>query len=107
MSFLLFYITHPDRATAERISGELVTQKLVACANCFPIESAYWWEGAVAQEGEWVSLVKTTLAKENKVEEYVQKVHPYTTPCILRMEVRANAAYEQWIQDSVEESQRT
>lgn len=102
MSFLLFYITHPDQATAERIGGELVAKKLVACANYFPIQSAYWWEGSVAQEGEWVSVVKTTLAREVAVEQYIEQEHPYDTPCILRTEVRANKAYEKWIAESVE-----
>lgn len=98
MAFLLVYVTHPDEATARRVAEHLVHERLAACANIFPITSAYWWQGAVQREGEWVSVLKTRLELESKVEEAVQKIHPYEVPCILRFEVRANEAYEQWIE---------
>ena len=100
MAFLLCYITHPDEPTAQRIARQLVDQRLVACANVFPVSSLYWWQGAVQQEGEWVSVVKTRLELEARLEAAVQQIHPYEVPCILRVEVRANAAYEQWIFDA-------
>lgn len=99
MAFLLFYITHPDEATARRVSEHLVNKRLAACANIFPISSIYWWEGAIQQEGEWVTIVKTRLDLENELETEILKIHPYEVPCILRFEVRANKAYEQWIVD--------
>jgi periplasmic divalent cation tolerance protein len=98
--FLIFYITHPDEATAKRIADELLERRLAACANIFHIQSAYWWEGAVQHDGEWVSLLKTRTDLESALEVAVRELHPYQTPCIMRYEVRANAAYEQWIIDS-------
>lgn len=100
MAFLLFYITHPDETTARRVSGHLLERHLAACANIFPIASAYWWAGAIQQEGEWVSVVKTTRALEAAVEAEVLKIHPYEMPCIMRFEARANADYEKWIEDN-------
>ncbi|GAB4492328.1 MAG: divalent-cation tolerance protein CutA [Saprospiraceae bacterium] len=97
MAFLLFYVTHPDEATARRIAEHLVQKRLVACANIYPIASAYWWQGSVQHEGEWVSILKTRLELEQKLETEIQKIHPYEVPCILRYEVRANEAYEKWI----------
>ncbi len=97
MPFLLFYITHPDENTARQVSDQLIEQRLVACANVFPITSAYWWLGKIEHENEWVSILKTRTDLENRVEEAVRRIHPYQTPCILRFEVRANAAYEAWI----------
>lgn len=97
MAFLLFYITHPDEKSARDLSERLLNKRLVACANIFPVTSAYWWQGAIQHEGEWVSVVKTRLELEKNVEQEVQKIHPYKLPCILRFEVRANDAYEQWI----------
>jgi len=98
--FLLFYITHPDEATARSISENLVARRLAACANVFPIQSAYWWQGAVQHEGEWVSVLKTTLGLETALETAIEALHPYDLPCILRFEVRANEAYENWIRES-------
>ena len=100
MPFLMFYLTHPDEATARRIADHLVHSRLAACANIFPITSAYWWEGAVQGGGEWMTVVKTRLSLEDRLEAEVRKLHPYAVPCILRFEVRANADYEYWIMES-------
>lgn len=98
MPFLIFYITHPDEATARHISDQLVEQRLAACANIFPISSAYWWQGAMQHEGEWVSVLKTTLALESALEKALASLHPYEVPCIMRFEARANAGYEAWVE---------
>ncbi|MCC6459994.1 MAG: divalent-cation tolerance protein CutA [Saprospiraceae bacterium] len=97
MPFLVFYVTCPDEDTARNISQHLLQQRLVACANMFPISSAFWWDGAIQQDREWVALLKTQLALEAALEAEIQGLHPYDTPCILRVEARANAAYEAWI----------
>lgn len=101
MAFLLIYITHPDEKTAKQLSNLLVQEKLAACANYFPITSAYWWQGAVAREGEWVSLVKTSERRWKDLVTFVEEHHPYEVPCIMRLNVSANAAYEKWIEESV------
>ena len=100
MAFLMFYVTHPDEACARRIAESLLDEKLVACANIFPITSAYWWQESVQNDQEWVSILKTRPELEQALEQAVTALHPYEVPCILRFEVRANAAYEQWIRDS-------
>ncbi|MCW5923946.1 MAG: divalent-cation tolerance protein CutA [Saprospiraceae bacterium] len=97
MAFLVFYITHPDEATARRVAAHLVQERLAACSNAFPITSVFWWQGAVQHEGEWVSIVKTRLDLEEKLEAEIRKMHPYEVPCIMRWEARANADYEAWI----------
>ena len=99
-NLLVFYCTHPDEATAQRISNALLDARLVACANIFPISSAYWWNDAIAREGEWVSLFKTRLSLENNVEQAISAIHPYEVPCIVRYEARANDAYVRWIEES-------
>ncbi len=99
--FALLYVTHPNEETARQLSDLLLKEKLIACANLFPIQSAYWWEGAVQAEGEWVCIMKTTLEAHPLVERRLLELHPYDTPCILKVEVSANAAYEQWIRACV------
>lgn len=101
MPFLTFYITHPDEATARRIAGDLLQGRWIACANIFPVESIYRWDGAIQNETEWISIVKTSLELEQLLEQEIARMHPYETPCIMRFETRANAAYEQWIANSV------
>ncbi len=104
MAFLVFYIPCPDETTAKSISERMVAQRLAACANIIPIQSMYWWDGTIQQEGEWVSIMKTRLDLETALEQAILALHPYQTPCIMRFEARANEAYEQWIAASTQEA---
>lgn len=101
MEFLLIYITFPSETQAQTISDTLVEQKLVACANIFPIASTFWWQGQIDHEAEWVAIVKTMPEHWEAVEKTVCALHPYEVPCLLRIPVTANEAYAQWIKESV------
>jgi len=102
MSFILIYITHANEDEATKVANLLVDQKYVACANLFPITSAYWWNGAVENENEWVTIVKTIPENWEAVKSKVTEIHPYDVPCIMKINVEANEKYEQWIKESVE-----
>ena len=97
MSVILVYITHESQDAAKKIGSTLVREKLAACYNLFPIASAYWWQGAIQNHGEWVTILKTTGERWNELVERVEKLHPYDVPCILKIETSANAAYEAWV----------
>ncbi|MEO1628169.1 MAG: divalent-cation tolerance protein CutA [Bacteroidota bacterium] len=101
MSFISVYITFPTEVAAKKITSYLIQQRYVACANIFPITSAYWWKSAVQNEKEWVGIVKTSHAKWDALVTTVEDIHPYDVPCIMRQEVQANAAYEKWIEENV------
>ncbi len=97
MSFILIYITHPNEVAAQELTNQLIEERLVACANIFPIQSAYLWKGSVVKEGEWVSIVKTQTLLWEKVSLRIEDLHPYEVPCIMKINVEANQAYEEWI----------
>ena len=97
MSFIVAYITHKDREHAVKVVEHLLERRLVACANIFPIESAYWWKGEVRNEREVVSLVKTRAENWEKLRDEVEGMHPYEVPCIMKLTACANEAYEDWI----------
>jgi periplasmic divalent cation tolerance protein len=101
MAFIIVYITHPDENCARQVSEYLLEEKLAACSNIFPIRSAYWWKNAIQQEEEWVSIVKTTSENWSAVQKAVENKHPYAVPCIMKINVEANEAYENWIATSV------
>ncbi len=98
---ILVYITTPNVAEAKKIASALVQEKLAACANIFPIQSAYWWEGKIENGKEWVSLLKTASHLRRQLQEAIERLHPYEVPCIMQWEVIANKAYENWISASV------
>jgi uncharacterized protein involved in tolerance to divalent cations len=42
MAFIGIYVTHQSREEAEKIAHHLLQEKMIACVNYFPIQSAYW-----------------------------------------------------------------
>jgi len=97
MPFITIYITYPDIETAKKIVEVLMEKRFIACANFFPIESVYWWQGRIENANEIVSLLKTRKENWDKIKEEVKKIHPYEVPCIEKFEVEANEDYEKWI----------
>ena len=94
----MLYVTFPSKKTAQALTTALLKQRLIACVNSFPISSTYWWKGKITKSKEVVTLLKTTSKNKEKVKSYLIKHHPYDTPCILELPIKATKAYESWIQ---------
>lgn len=94
----LLYSPLPSRAAAKKIARHLLKKRLICCANIFPIESMYWWNGKIASEKEVVLLAKTTGALLLKAKKELEAMHPYDVPCVLTMRAGVNAAYERWME---------
>ena len=74
----------PDLEVARTIAGQLLREKLIACANMFPVmESLFEWEGSVAHSSEVGVLFKTTADSLDALIRRLGEVHPYDTPAIL------------------------
>lgn len=97
MGFTVFYVPCKDETDARRIGDALLQERLVACYNIFPIQSAYHWQGAIESEGETVLILKTQPKLVQDVEDAVVRLHSYETPCVMHWPVTANADYEAWI----------
>ena len=79
----------------------LLKQKIIACANMFPITSFYTWEGELREENEEVLLLKTREELFEKVRQEVERVHSYSVPCITKIAVEPNSAYARWLDGQV------
>ena len=97
MSFIFVYITNPNKTVAKKVAMHLLTKRLAACANIFPIESSYWEKGKIESTGEVVLIVKTRKENFNKVKSEIKKIHPYSIPCVVKIDVEANKEYESWL----------
>ena len=93
----LVYITCKDKAEARKIAKHLLEKKLVACANFFPINSMYWWEGKIEDDKEFLLLAKTSDKSFEKVKKEVKAIHSYDVPCILKLETEGNKEYMDWV----------
>lgn len=99
MSFLVIYVTHPSKPEAALITADLLHAHLIACANYFPIESTYWWDGRLTHSDEIVTLYKTIPENYEAIKKLIESKHKYTVPCIMKLAtVEANVSYEEWVQ---------
>ncbi len=102
MNFIIIYITHKNKKEAKKVAEALLRERLIACVNYFPIESSYWWKGKIATGKEIVTLVKTRKENWAKVKKAVEAIHPYETPCVMKLDVAANQSYVDWINKETE-----
>jgi len=92
--------TTPTKEAAQAVARVLLDARLAACVQISgPIESNYWWEGAIETAVEWHCLAKSRLSLFGKVEEAIRAAHPYEVPEILATRIETgNAAYLDWLQ---------
>jgi periplasmic divalent cation tolerance protein len=81
---LLALSTFPDAETAQRVSKQLVTEKLAACANILPgVESIYRWEEKIKSGNETLVLFKLSEDRQSAFQEKLRSLHPYEVPEII------------------------
>jgi periplasmic divalent cation tolerance protein len=94
------YVTCPDNDTARRIARALLDRRLVACANIFPVESLYRWEGRVEEARESAMLMKTRAALVPDVVAAVRELHPYEVPCAVGVQLgEGMPEYYAWVDE--------
>lgn len=99
MNKLIFlYITHDSVDGAKKIARHLLEKRMIGCANIFPINALYWWEGKIEDGNEVVLIVKTTSDRFEKVRDEIALIHPFDTPCILKLDVDPNEKYLRWME---------
>jgi len=99
---IFVYITNPNRKAALKIANELLKQRLIGCANIFPIESLYWWKEKIVKDKEYVLIAKTLEKNYKKVKDIVEKIHPYSVQCILKIKIdKVNEKYLKWLKEGV------
>jgi len=95
---IFVYITNPDKKTALKVSRYLLKNRLCACVNIFKIQSLYWWQGKIENADEYAIIAKTKDKNYSKIEKEVRKIHPYKTPCILKIKIdKVNKDYLKWL----------
>ncbi len=96
---VLVYTTFPSIGEAEQVGRALVERRLCACVNILPgMVSLYWWQGAVERGDEAVMIIKTRATLTEPVRGALRKLHSYTTPAFLVIQVESvDPDYHAWI----------
>tara|TARA_Y100000310_G_C20700057_1_gene828920 strand:- start:735 stop:1040 length:306 start_codon:yes stop_codon:yes gene_type:complete len=98
---IIVYITCADSKEAQKIGKDLLSKRLIACSNVFPIKSLYRWKGKLVNDKEYVLLGKTTENKFHNIIKVVNDLHSYDIPCIEKIKVKSNHAFAQWVKNEV------
>lgn len=100
---VVIMVTAASRRECRKIARHLVEEKLAACVNITQaIESIYRWEGKVADEKEFVMLIKSTRELFPEIKAAISKLHSYHTPEIICLPIiDGSRNYLQWVADSV------
>ena len=101
MPISILYVTHPNQKVAKSIVTNLLTKRLIACANLFPAKAVYRWNGKIQASSEVISILKTKPEIVEKVEREIKKMHPYKVPCIISLKVESNKEFGDWVNKEI------
>ena len=99
---LLAFSTFPDAEIARRISNQLVSERLAACANIFPsVESIYRWKEKVESGNETFVFFKVSEDRQSAFQSKLRSLHPYDVPEIIFVSVAGGLPeYLQWVSEN-------
>jgi periplasmic divalent cation tolerance protein len=98
---VLILATAGSETEAETIARTLVEERLAACVNIAgPIRSVYRWEGQVADEREWLLIMKTPASRFAAVEARVKALHSYRVPEVIAAPIQSGSEeYLRWVRE--------
>ena len=102
---IVIMVTVASLRESRKIARHLVDARLAACVNISqPVQSIYRWERKVADEQEYLLLIKTTRELFSEVKAAISKIHSYHTPEIICLPIiDGSRNYLQWLGSSVKE----
>jgi periplasmic divalent cation tolerance protein len=99
--YALITATFPDENSAKSTAKLLVERRLAACAQLFPIESIYSWQGKICDENEVMLLIKSQTALFDEIAATIKENHSYEVPEIVQIPLTDGwPDYLQWLEDS-------
>lgn len=97
---IIVLTTVPDEKKGREIAKAVVKARLAACATLsLACQSFYWWEGKIAQDREFILLIKTRANLYPKLQTKIKSLHPYTIPEIIALPiVKGSTKYLDWLE---------
>ena len=97
-------VTASDLEECRKIARALVEKRLAACVNISaPVQSIYRWEGKVADEREYMMMIKTSRRLFGELQSEIGHLHSYGTPEIICLPIIEGATnYLHWLAESLQ-----
>ena len=95
----MVYCPFGSKAEAERVSRDVVTRRLAACANILgETVSIYEWQDSLETASETAVLFKTAADKAGPLIAAIEELHSYDEPAIVNWPVdKAAAGFADWV----------
>ena len=101
MAYIMVIITTSNEEEARSISRALVDEKLIACANRFPVNSIYTWKGKVEEDSEIMLICKTRENNQDAIISRVKEMHSYDVPEIIAIPIIGGSKdYLDWVDEN-------
>ncbi len=99
----IIYITAGSMENASGIAKELVSKRLAACVNMFPVSSIYRWNEKIVEDNEIAMFAKTDSSHLEEITRVVKSLHTYELPAIEFWGIEGEEDYLDWIRVNVSE----
>ena len=94
----LVYTTIGSQAEAKELAKRIVSEKLAACCNYFPVSATYEWKDELVEDEEVMLIFKTSQQCYSALEQRIKESHPYELPAIEAVElVDGSPEFLAWI----------
>ena len=99
---IIIFTTVGTQDEAVRLSEELLSKHLVACASAFPVTSRYVWNGKLEESLEVKLMLKTTQDMYAEVERTLVSAHKFDVTEILAVNVDTGLGdYLGWMREAI------
>ena len=99
MKIIFVYLTFSNREETEKIIRILLKNRLIVCANFWPVNSFYRWQGKIERNKEIVLILKTKKKYFSQIERIIKKNHSYSLPFIGQIEIKKlNPEYRKYLE---------
>lgn len=88
---------------AEKLGTLIITHKIGACVDFWPIKSCYNWEGGLQCISQAMLMITTFESKLDSVTQIINDNHTYSVPLIAGVDVRRiNHPYKEWMMNEIQ-----
>ncbi|MDE2399540.1 MAG: divalent-cation tolerance protein CutA [Patescibacteria group bacterium] len=99
---IFIYTTCSNEKEAKKLGNSMITKKMAACVDFWPVQSCYHWDKELKCVSQFMIIVTTFETKIEEVNELISKNHSYSVPLIAGVDVRRiNRSYKEWMMKEV------
>lgn len=99
---VFIYTTCENMDEAKKLGGLIISKKIAACVDFWPISSCYNWENGQKCVEQAMLLITTFEAKLEDLNQIISDNHTYSVPLIAGVDVRRiNHPYKEWMMKEI------